>query len=273
MFDEVFEQDEVYDDPEDWGEVGSAELGVDPSLQFYLEEAQELWEEEQYAAPGEDEFEPVVQMGIDAWPKFLFISTILACLLVAVILFLAPIDVSSSSPAASDSKQNTTRLESQVALPASRPGALAAQNAYVPADCRISNRFPVKIRQWCGLISEYADKHSLPPDLVAALILQESGGNSAAYSKSGAVGLMQVMPRDGLAASFMCPAGPCFADRPSSSQLQDPAFNISYGTRMLAGLVSKYGSLRDALKSYGPANVGYYYADIVMGLYQRYGNQ
>jgi hypothetical protein len=41
---------------------------------------------------------------------------------------------------------------------------------------------------------------------------------------------------------------------------------------MLAGLVRRTGSLRDALKSYGPMDVGYYYADKVLGIYQRYGN-
>ncbi len=107
--------------------------------------------------------------------------------------------------------------------------------------------------------------------MVAALILQESGGDPQAYSKSGAVGLMQVMPNDGLAASFTCQNGPCFSSRPATSELQDPEFNIAYGTKYLASLLSKYGNLRDALKSYGPMNVGYYYADIVLAIFQNYG--
>ncbi len=139
-------------------------------------------------------------------------------------------------------------------------------------ECVVSERYPNSIRQWCDLIVDNANKRGLPPDLVAALIWQESGGNPNAYSQSGAVGLMQIMPRDGLAASFMCANGPCFHDRPYSDELKDPAFNISYGTKMLAGLVKRNGNLRDALKSYGPMNVGYYYADKVLGIYQRYGN-
>jgi soluble lytic murein transglycosylase-like protein len=83
---------------------------------------------------------------------------------------------------------------------------------------------------------------------------------------------MQVMPHDGLAASFNCVNGPCFKDRPSTTELKDPEFNVSYGTKMLAGLVNKRGNLREALKSYGPMNVGYYYADKVLGIYQRYGS-
>jgi soluble lytic murein transglycosylase-like protein len=123
------------------------------------------------------------------------------------------------------------------------------------------------------LITYFAEEQGLSPNLIAALIWQESGGNALAYSKSGAVGLMQVMPRDGLAANFQCINGPCFADRPSTNELQDPVFNVEYGTNLLAGLVSRLGNLRDALKAYGPENVGYYYADKVLGIYQTYGEE
>jgi hypothetical protein len=137
--------------------------------------------------------------------------------------------------------------------------------------CSVSSRFPPAVLQWCGLITRYASRRGLPPDLVAALIWQESGGNPSAYSRSGAVGLMQVMPRDGLAASFTCVNGPCFGSRPTTQELQDPEYNIAFGTRLLAGLLSRHGDIREALKYYGPNNVGYYYADKVFGLFQRYG--
>jgi len=141
------------------------------------------------------------------------------------------------------------------------------------ADCQLSHRFPASILQWCELITHYADKRGLTPDLLAALIWQESGGDPLAYSHSGAVGLMQVMPSDGLAAGFVCANGPCFSSRPTTAQLQDPEFNIAYGSRMLSGLLKRQGSLREALKSYGPMDVGYSYADKVMGIFQRYGDK
>jgi soluble lytic murein transglycosylase-like protein len=137
--------------------------------------------------------------------------------------------------------------------------------------CRVSSQYPEDILQWCDLITANAQKSGLAPDLIAALIWQESGGDPQAYSKSGAVGLMQVMPRDGLAANFTCVNGPCFSSRPSIAELQDPEFNLDYGTGMLAGLVKRSGSLREALKSYGPMDVGYYYADKVLGIYKQYG--
>ncbi len=67
-------------------------------------------------------------------------------------------------------------------------------------------------------------------------MLIESAGDAGAYSSNGAVGLLQVMPRDGLAAEFMCPNGPCFASRPTTDELMDPEFNLAYGARMLADL-------------------------------------
>ena len=144
-------------------------------------------------------------------------------------------------------------------------------NNSVSTECGITGNYPESIMQWCPLITGYAAIYGLEPNLIVALILQESGGNPDAYSKSGAVGLMQVMPRDGLAAEFMCPNGPCFANRPSMTELYDPEFNIEYGTRFLAGLVNRYdGDIREALKFYGPANVGYYYADIVINIYKAY---
>jgi hypothetical protein len=199
---------------------------------------------------------------IGVLPKFLFICTVLACLALAGVLSLVTIQF-PSTPALPQAK---TAAGSQPQADTSQP------SSPVNTDCSVSQRFPDSIRRWCGLITQYASKHSLPPNLVAALIWQESGGNPVAYSQSGAVGLMQVMPSDGLASSFQCVGGPCFSNRPSTDQLKNPEFNVSYGTRMLAGLVGKTGSLREALKSYGPANVGYYYADKVLGIYQTYSN-
>ena len=81
---------------------------------------------------------------------------------------------------------------------------------------------------------------------------------------------MQVMPRDGIASTFMCINGPCFTNRPTVQELQDPTFNINFGTSMLSGLQAKLGDMREALKYYGPMDVGYTYADKVLGIYASY---
>jgi hypothetical protein len=150
---------------------------------------------------------------------------------------------------------------------------ISQEDERVDGNCVVSSKFPPAILQWCELITRYAKKRGLPPDLVAALIWQESGGDPLAYSGSGAVGLMQVMPRDGLAASFTCAGGPCFSGRPTIRELQDPEYNIAYGTKLFAGLLGRHGDIREALKYYGPRDVGYYYADKVFGLFCRYGKR
>ena len=127
--------------------------------------------------------------------------------------------------------------------------------------------FPQSIKKWESEIYIAAQGTGLDPNLIASVMLQESGGQSQVISSSGAVGLMQVMPRDGTAASFVCINGPCFQNRPSILALIDPEFNIIYGSRFLAGLVSQHGSLRAALRAYGPMDVGFSYADKVLAIY------
>lgn len=153
-----------------------------------------------------------------------------------------------------------------------QPGvvSVAEEPAGSSDECSLPSRYPDSIRQWCGWIQRYAAEVELDPRLIAAVMLQESGGKADAYSHSGAVGLMQVMPRDGLAEQFMCNGRPCFASRPSMDELFEPEYNISYGTHMLAGLVARHGNVRDALKAYGPMDMGYRYADIVLSIYENY---
>jgi soluble lytic murein transglycosylase-like protein len=158
------------------------------------------------------------------------------------------------------------------AVTASPQPALLVEAASV--ECGVSSRFPEDVTRWCSLITDQAHQNELDPDLLAALIWLESGGNADAYSHSGAVGLMQVMPRDGLAAGFQCPNGPCFENRPAMVELMDPDYNVRYGARMLSGLVQKNGGdLREALRQYGPMDVGYRYADNVLALFERYGSE
>ncbi len=154
--------------------------------------------------------------------------------------------------------------------PIDQPAGLLIQVESGKTDCSIPARYTQEILQWCQPIEQYAQYYGLDPKLIAAVMLQESGGNPDAYSKSGAVGLMQVMPRDGMAAEFMCINGPCFSARPSMEELFDPYFNIDFGTGLLSGLISRYGSLREGLRAYGPMDRGYYYSDLVLEIYESY---
>lgn len=211
--------------------------------------------------------------------QYVFPGAVLSSLILAFFVFTITAGLSSSVEFTSAmpvvSKGSEAEPETAEISQENQRGSTAGedqdeQESKPKAKCQVSDKYPEEIRQWCNLITKFAKQNNLEPDLIAALIWQESGGNPTAYSRSGAVGLMQVMPRDGLAANFMCPNGPCFSNRPTISELEDPTFNVKYGTGMLANLFNKYGDMRDALKYYGPKDVGYYYADIVLGIYRNY---
>jgi soluble lytic murein transglycosylase-like protein len=109
----------------------------------------------------------------------------------------------------------------------------------------ISPHWRFEIMQWESQIVRYAEEQRIDPDLVAALIWQESQGLSWAHSASGAVGLMQVMPSD---------MG--FVHRPTTEQLFRPSTNINWGTLILAEIIQKAnGDLFTALAAY---NGGWY---------------
>jgi len=215
--------------------------------------------------------------------NFLFPAALLGSLLVALLAFTATSGFTAPPNNKLDISGRQSDIHTSLYLPAvtqmngveihnvteEKPGQQANINVNNPVGqpCQISSSYPDNIKQWCQLISFYSIQSNLDPDLIAALIWQESGGNPTAYSHSGAVGLMQVMPSDGIASSFVCKNGPCFTNRPTISELQDPEFNIQYGTRMLKNLQLHYGNLRDALKHYGPMDVGYSYADKVISIY------
>jgi soluble lytic murein transglycosylase-like protein len=254
--DDQFENDEFYD-----------ENGEEAEL-FYYDDAGEASEE--YAKPPavQTEFEFTL---LPLEPGFIVKVVLAAAFLVGGILFLAALNMPSEVAVQGSNSIDQAGGQSISNNKQANSSNSQASSATTNDECQVSNFFPENILQWCSLITRYASKHGLPPDLVAAIMWQESGGDPQAYSHSGAVGLMQVMPSDGQSASFMCASGPCFRDRPTISELKDPEFNINYGTKMLADLVRRYGNVRDALKSYGPMDMGYYYADKVLGIFQQYG--
>lgn len=215
------------------------------------------------------------EVGIASDRQAIILLTLVAAAFVAGIVLLVSSSISFSqvfNPGRQVSDEENGQKSEGVTHQGLEPADTLLKGLSTAGDCQVSAGYPNKVRRWCGIITAYSDKRGLPPDLVAAVILQESGGNPSAYSHSGAVGLMQVMPSDGPASTFMCANGPCFASRPRQDELLDPEFNIAYGTRMLSGLVRRHGSLREALKSYGPMDGGYYYADKVLGIYEKFGS-
>jgi len=140
--------------------------------------------------------------------------------------------------------------------PAGRPGLYSSLSPYWEQPT---------IRRWEDVITESAYEGGYDPDFLAAVIWKESLGLQYAYGPAGAVGLMQVMPRE---------RG--FLDRPTAAQLEEPWRNLYWGTQILSRAIrSSGGDLYNALAAYnggwdqthlrGPRR----YAGEVLGHYAR----
>jgi soluble lytic murein transglycosylase-like protein len=91
--------------------------------------------------------------------------------------------------------------------------------------------------QYDAIIEKAASSNSVEANLLRAVIVVESGFNSRAVSKRGAVGLMQLMPAT--------------ASRFGVSNPYDPRENVHAGARYLKFLMDRFGQdIRLALAAY-----------------------
>ena len=94
-----------------------------------------------------------------------------------------------------------------------------------------------KAGQYDSIIEKAALTASVEPNLLRAVIVVESGFNSRARSKRGAVGLMQLMPAT--------------ASRFGVSNPYDPRENVRAGAQYLKFLIDRFGQdMRLALAAY-----------------------
>jgi soluble lytic murein transglycosylase len=130
--------------------------------------------------------------------------------------------------------------------------ALAGFGAYVfqaEPTWYLRARYPLRYEEF---VVGHAKNYRLEPDLLAAVIYQESKFDADARSSSGAVGLMQLLPETGQG----------IADRTGGREwkpadLLTPELNIRYGAWYLRHLLDKYDDEQLALAAYnaGQANV------------------
>ena len=102
------------------------------------------------------------------------------------------------------------------------------------------------------VIVGHARNYDLDPALLAAVVYRESKFDARARSRSGAVGLMQLLPETARGIAIHT-GGTRFVVR----DLYDPEINVRYGAFYLRRLLRKYEDPRLALAAYnaGQANV------------------
>jgi hypothetical protein len=106
--------------------------------------------------------------------------------------------------------------------------AEAAPAAPAPIPLRFAEDQPVPEGPYGELIYETAKRHQVNPQVVAALIWQESAGKRRALSHKGARGLMQLMPA----------TAQRFGVR--KEHLFDPKQNLEAGVRYLSWLLEQF---------------------------------
>ena len=95
------------------------------------------------------------------------------------------------------------------------------------------------------IVRGHARNYHLDPALLAAVIYQESKFKAGAKSKSGAIGLMQLLP-DTAKGIALHTGGTNFR----VEDLYDPEINVRYGAWYLQHLIQKYRDERTALAAY-----------------------
>jgi soluble lytic murein transglycosylase len=114
--------------------------------------------------------------------------------------------------------------------------------------------YPLRYEQ---IVRGHARHYRLDPALLAAVIYQESKFESDVRSKSGAIGLMQLLPDTAKGIAVHTGGGNFHV-----SDLYVPEINVRYGSWYLRHLLDKYGDERTALAAYnaGQDNVDRWHA-------------
>jgi len=130
------------------------------------------------------------------------------------------------------SPEEIERIQAAAKAAIAAEAARATPVSAAVASTKLGSAVPPDVRRWEGMILAASDRYKIDPNLIAALMMTESGGHENALSPVGAVGLMQIM------------YGPW-----------DPETNIRQGTAILASNLRRYSGRVDlALAGYNAGN-------------------
>lgn len=105
-------------------------------------------------------------------------------------------------------------------------------------------------KKYSDYVELYAEQYDIPPHVLYAVIKTESGFDSAAVSKKGAVGLMQFMPE-----TFSWITDEMLFEHLADGMRYDPETSVRYGAWLLSHLYKRYGNWSVALAAYN-AGIG-----------------
>lgn len=116
-------------------------------------------------------------------------------------------------------------------------GDRAEAGPAAPVTEQLSIRWlPSTITQWREVISEAARRHQVPADFLALVMLIESRGQADAKSRSGAQGLMQIMPETALKIAEWRGLKDFTLE-----QLSEPSLNVDFGAWYLRQQIVRNG--------------------------------
>jgi soluble lytic murein transglycosylase-like protein len=136
--------------------------------------------------------------------------------------------------------ENSGMREKAVVVAAAEPVAQvsgeAAQPAQPPVQPAVRETIAQKRARYAPHIAAASRATRVDGDLIEAIIAAESAFNPLALSRTGALGLMQLMPAT--------------AERFGVTDRLDPAQNILGGARYLSFLLNKFNNLKLAVAAY-----------------------
>lgn len=156
--------------------------------------------------------------------------------------------IESKLRAFSPQVESTPAAQVPVSRPAKHTASAAGVKPFFPKELAYALRPTTEettptTTDYDQMIADSASRNGVDANLVKAVVKAESGFRTDAVSKTGAQGLMQLMPSTAASLGVSDPF--------------DPAQNIEAGTKYLKSQIDRFGSTELALAAYnsGPGNV------------------